>query len=251
VGFLDFDGVIAMAHRGYATAGDENSMAAFQRAIDLGYRYLETDVRVTADGVALAFHDAHLDRLTDGRGPVAAQPYAALRRLRIGGEPIALLADVLGTWPDARVNIDVKSHAAIASTVDVITRTRSVERVCVGSFADHRLARLRRALGPRVCTSLGPAEAVALRLRSRAPAVRTGRPFSNRCAQLPARLGSVGVIDERLVRTAHRAGLPVHAWTVNDPAEMHRLLDLGVDGIITDRCAALREVLVERGQWRS
>ncbi len=237
-----------MAHRGYSPDGGENSLAAFQRAVDLGYRYLETDVRVTADGVALAFHDAALDRVTDRRGTVGRLPWSQVREARIGGiEPIPLLADVLATWPDARVNIDVKSDTGVGPAIDAIRRTGSLDRVCVGAFSDRRIARLRHRLGPGVCTAIGPADAIRLRLVS-----RFGRSLgvpAGRCAQLPARLAGRPVIDQKLISTAHRAGLAVHAWTVNEAAEMTRLLDLGVDGIITDRCDILKDVLSRRGQW--
>jgi glycerophosphoryl diester phosphodiesterase len=248
VPFLDAPLPLAFAHRGFAPDGAENSMAAFQNAVDLGYRYLETDVRTTADGVALAFHDSTLDRVTDGRGKVAELPWAAVRHARIAGaEPIPRLADVLAAWPDARVNIDVKAEGSVGPTIEAIRRAGAVERVCVGAFSGARIAALRRVLGPRLCTSLGPREALALRLaatRRRGP-----RPGPARCVQVPARLGRLVLVDRAYVRTAHRAGLQVHVWTVNLRTEMERLLDLGVDGVMTDRADLLREVLVERGQW--
>jgi glycerophosphoryl diester phosphodiesterase len=244
--FLDGELPLAFAHRGYAPDGDENSMAAFARAVDLGYRYLETDVRVTADGVALAFHDVQLDRVTDRVGRIAALPWSQVRHARIAGrEPIPLLADVLSAWPDTRVNLDVKSERGIAPTAEAIRRTGTIDRVCVGAFAQRRIAGVLGDLGPRLCTSLGPAAAVGLKLRGRAP-VRT---HGARCAQVPARLGSRPFVDARLVAAAHRLGLQVHAWTVNDRAEMVRLLGLGVDGIMTDDAPLLRAVLRERGQW--
>jgi glycerophosphoryl diester phosphodiesterase len=243
--FLDCTGPIAMAHRGFAAGGDENSMAAFARAVELGYRYLETDVRVTGDGVALAFHDARLDRVTDRRGRVDAQPWSVVQRARIAGrEPIPRLDEVLDTWPDVRVNVDVKSDRGIGPAVDAIRRTRSVDRVCVAAFSTTRIAALRAALGPRLCTSLGPREALNLRWRP----VRAGQ-FAGRCAQVPARIGPRRLIDARYLAAAHRAGAVVHAWTVNSRTEMVRLVDLGVDGIITDRADVLREVLGASGLW--
>jgi glycerophosphoryl diester phosphodiesterase len=213
-GFLDAPPPVAFAHRGYARDGDENSMAAFQRAVDLGYRYLETDVRTTRDGVALAFHDLRLDRVTDGHGLVAAQPWSAVRTARIAGrEPIPLLLEVLDAWPQVRINLDVKSNAGIGPTVAAVATAGAWDRVCLTAFSDRRVAQARR------------------------------------CVQVPPRLGRLGLVDERFVSTAHAAGLPVHVWTVNERAEMERLLDLGVDGLMTDEAPLLREVLRERGQW--
>ena len=241
--FLDAPPPIAFAHRGFAPDGAENSMAAFQRAVDLGYRYLETDVRVTADGVPLAFHDSRLDRVTDRRGRLIDLPWSAVRQARIGGsEPIPTLAELLDAWPHTRVNIDVKSEAGVGPTIEAIRRTGTIDRVCVAAFAEPRIAAVRRVLGPRLCTALGPGGAIGLRW-GRAPR------SSARCVQAPARIGRREFVDRRYLAAAHAAGLQVHVWTVNDRAEMVRLLDLGVDGLITDAADVLRDVLVERGQW--
>jgi glycerophosphoryl diester phosphodiesterase len=246
--FLDAPTPHAFAHRGFAPDGAENSMAAFERAVALGYRYLETDVRVTADGVALAFHDARLGRVTDRAGRIADLPWSEVRRARIAGrEPIPLLADLLAAWPDVRINIDVKAENTIGPTVAAIRQTGSMHRVCVGAFSTHRIDAVRRALGPDVCTSLGPRAAMRLLLPGAARPRR--RPWGASCAQVPARVGRRIFVDERYLAAAHAHGLLVHAWTVNDEAEMVRLLDLGVDGIMTDRADLLRDVLVARGQW--
>ena len=221
-------------------------MAAFQAAVDLGFRYLETDVRVTADGVALAFHDATLDRVTDSRGRIDRLPWSRVRDALIDGrEPIPLLADVLGTWPDVCVNLDVKAESGVAATVDVLRGTHAVPRVCVGSFSARRVRAVRRAVGPELVTGLAPHEALGLRL-ARGP-VAAG--LRGRCAQVPPRVGLLPLVDAGYLAAARRCGVRVHVWTVNDRAEMDRLLDLGVDGIMTDRADLLRDVLRRRGQW--
>lgn len=227
-------------------------MAAFAAAVTLGYRYLETDVHATADGVALAFHDDRLDRVTDGRGVVAGLPWSTVRGARVGGrEPIVRLGDLLEAWPDARLNLDPKHDAAVPPLVDAIRRHGALDRVCVGSFSMRRLARIRAALGPGLCTSLGPPEVLAIRFAAwRVPgaawlAIRGG----GACLQVPVRDRGLLIVDRATVTTAHRLGLPVHVWTVDDAAEMDRLLDLGVDGIMSDRPLVLREVLVRRGAW--
>jgi len=245
--FLDHPGPIPFAHRGGAGDWPENTMPAFEAAVSLGYRYLETDVHLTADGVLCAFHDDRLDRVTDRTGVIAELPWSEVRLAKVGGtEPIPLLEDLLGTWPQARINIDPKHDSAVDALAAVLTRTDSVERVCIGAFSDRRLARLRALLGPRLCTSLGPKAIARLRAASLTP-LRSGVPGA--CVQVPPSFRGAPIVDARFVRAAHRLGLPVHVWTIDTEDEMRRLLDLGVDGIMTDRPAILKGVLVERGEW--
>ena len=233
--FLEHDGPIAFAHRGGAADGLENSMAAFGHAIQLGYRYLETDVHATADGVLLAFHDSTLDRVTDRRGRVARLPWSEVSRARIGGvEPIPLLEDLLGTWPDIRLNVDVKEASAIAPLALSLQRTGAADRVCVASFSHRRLQAVRAALGPRLCTSLSIRGVVRLRAAAMHPAVHRLAPRDVPCAQVPDRAGLLRVVTPGLVRLAHARGQRVHVWTIDDATEMARLLDLGVDGLMTD-----------------
>ena len=255
--FLDHPGVIAFAHRGGAYGGLENSMPAFQHALDLGYRYLETDVNATADGVPLAFHDRTLDRVTDRTGRIARLPYAQVATARIRGtEPIPLLEDVLGTWPWVRVNIDVKDEPAIGPLVTALHRTRAWHRVCITSFSTRRLAQVRARIrlftSVDVCTSLGPRGVMALRAKSYGgPLAKLVRLASTgvACAQVPYAVGRTPFVTSAFIDRAHELGLHVHAWTVNDRADMTRLLDLGVDGIMSDHIETLREVLRARGQW--
>lgn len=248
--YFDAGGVAALAHRGFWPGGLENSLAAFQAAVDLGFRYLETDAHGTADGVAVALHDASLDRTTDGTGRVAALPWSVVRRARIGGiEPVPRIEDVLGSWPEVRVNVDIKERSAVESVATAIERTRAHDRVCVASFSAARRDATVALLSRPVATSAASAEAVALLAAGtsgRWPA-RARHPFD--AYQVPWRLRGRQILTARHVRAAHRLGRPVHVWTVNSAADMRTLLDLGVDGIITDRADVLRDVLVERGLW--
>jgi glycerophosphoryl diester phosphodiesterase len=247
--YLDSPTPLAFAHRGGAGDGDENTAEAFARAVALGYRYLETDVHATADGVPVVFHDAALDRLTGTAGRVADLRWADLATLRVGGAgAVPRLDDMLAAWPDVRFNIDVKADAAAAPTVDVVHAGIATDRVLLASFSDKRLARLRALAGPRVATSLARGEVARLRLSS-----WTGTPLrlpaSAVAAQVPPRHGRLPVVDRRFLARAHGLGLQVHVWTIDDPAEMGRLLDLGVDGIMTDRPEVLRAVYESRGAW--
>jgi glycerophosphoryl diester phosphodiesterase len=247
--FLDWPAPIAFAHRGGASEAPENTMPAFAHAVALGYRYLETDVHATTDGVLVAFHDDRLDRVTDRVGRIAELPWSEVAKARVDGrEPIPLLEDLLGTWPDVRVNIDPKHDAAVEPLADVLRRTAAVDRVCVGAFSDRRIARARTLVGPALCTSAGPRQVAVLAALARRARLRA-RGLTAPCAQVPPRAGRVPLVTPRFVEAAHRRGIQVHVWTVDDPAQMRRLLDLGVDGIMTDRPQVLQEVLRSRGEW--
>ncbi|WP_405620268.1 glycerophosphodiester phosphodiesterase [Streptomyces sp. NBC_01511] len=246
--YLDHPSPIPFAHRGGAADGIENTAAAFRRAAGLGFRYFETDVHTTADGRLVAFHDATLDRVTDLRGRIRELPWSEVSRARVGGrEPLALFEDLVEEFPDARWNVDMKAEPALRPLIELIRRTDSWDRVCVGSFSEARVARARRLAGPRLATSYGVRGVLGLRLRSYGvPApVREGAV----CAQVPPDRSGVRVVDERFLRTAHARGLKVHVWTVNEADRMRALLDLGVDGIMTDQLDTLRAVFTERGIW--
>ena len=248
--FLDHPGPIAFAHRGGGLEAPENSMAAFARAVDLGFRYVETDVQVTRDGQLIVFHDSVLDRLTDGAGQVEELPWSAVAQARVGGrEAIPLLDQLLETWPDLRLNIDPKSDAAAVALATALRRHAALDRVCIGSFSGTRLGRLRRVLGPDLCSSAGPWDVACV--WAAGLGLLLPRPPGPNCLQVPVLHRGLRVVTAGLLRAAHARGLPVHVWTINDAAEMSRLLDMGVDGLITDRPAVLRDLLIQRGQWRT
>jgi glycerophosphoryl diester phosphodiesterase len=256
--YLDAPVPLALAHRGGAAYGPnrgrENTLAAFRAAVDMGYRDLETDVHATRDGRLVAFHDTILDRVSDRRGAIAALTYKAVSEARVAGsEPIPLLAELFEEFPDVRVNIDIKADGALAPTIGEIVRHRATERVCVASFSERRLRAARAALGPRVATAAGQVGTALLRftpslvsrlLHTPAPVLQI--PAEHRVAGR-----TVTLVTPGLVRRAHRLGKQVHVWfhpwSREDAAEMHRLLDLGVDGIVTDHIHVLRDVLAERG----
>lgn len=241
--FLDWPGPIAFAHRGGASEAPENTRPAFERAVELGYHYLETDVQVTADGVAVAFHDDDLTRTCARPGRISELPWSEVAAARVDGrEPIPRLDELLAAWPDVRWNIDCKTDRGVDPLADLLQRQHLLDRVCLSAFSDLRLLRLRRRLGHGLCSGAGPAELTAIRyLGWTLPG-----PLA---AQVPVRRGRVTVVDERFVARAHRRGIAVHVWTIDDPAEMARLLDLGVDGIMTDRPGVLRDVLTGRDEW--
>lgn len=250
--YLDTSLPIPFAHRGGAAEGDENSMAAFERAVAAGYRYLETDVHATSDGVAVVFHDDTLDRMLGHPGRIEDMAWSAVRTLRVGGEAvIPSLADLLDTWPECRLNVDMKADSAVDPTIEAIWKVNARDRVLLASFSDRRIRWARRICGPRQATSMGQREVAGLRLGSLYGRGLAGFVPGVAAVQVPVRYGGIRVVDRRFVRHAHRLGLQVHVWTIDEPALMHELLDLGVDGIMTDRIEVLRDVLIARGHWPS
>lgn len=242
----------ALAHRGGQLHGDasrENSLAAFERAAVLGYRYLETDVHATADGVLVAFHDTHLDRVTDATGALAALPHSEVARARIAGlDAIPTLDELLESFPAARFNIDLKADSAIEPLARSLDRHAAHDRVCVGSFSRRRIQAFRRLGRRRVATSVSP---LGVALYGYGTAVRRLVRSPGVAVQIPMRIGRdrVRLLGPGLIRAAHAAGRVVHVWTVNDEPTMQELIDAGVDGIVTDATELLKQVLVTRGLW--
>ncbi len=168
VPFLDHPRPIAFAHRGGAAHAPENSWTAFEHAVKLGYAYLETDARATSDGKLVAFHDRTLDRVTDASGPINALPYREVAALRASGtEPIPLIEDLLGAWPDVRFNIDLKDAPGISLLPDVLRRTGAWDRVCVTSFSGNRLRTARGLLDRPVCMATSPTAIAGVALQRR------------------------------------------------------------------------------------
>jgi glycerophosphoryl diester phosphodiesterase len=250
--YLDSAVPLAIAHRGFSRQGLENSLQAFSAAVDLGFRYVETDVHTTADGVAVVFHDATLERVSTGTGAIAALPYTDVAKARIGGtEPIPTLVELVSALPDTSFNLDVKDAASIAPVAAVIEEYGLHERVCVASFSDRRRRAVLKRLSRRTTSSAGMASTAAFVLLG--PVLP--RPLLRRllsdvdCFQVPLRFRFLPVLTPRFLARAHGVGIKVHVWTVNDPALMRRLLDLGVDGVMTDRADLLADVMRDRGHW--
>ena len=247
--FLDHGGPLPMAHQGGGDEETENSTAAFANAASLGYRYLDIDLQATSDGVLVAHHDDTLERLTGLTGSVADRTWAELAEARLpNGEPLARFDDLLEAHPEAFWNIEVKSPEATEPVASLIRRRAMDQRVCLNAFSDLRMWKIRRAtarLDPAYSTPIG--STLWLKLTSYLPflPVRTSADMT----QAPVEDRNIPVLDARYVRRAHDVGLAVIVWTIDEPDEMRRLLDIGVDGILTDAPTALRSVLQERGQW--
>ena len=262
--YLSLEHPVRLAHRGSRILWPENTEFAFGGAVDMGYRYIETDVRITADGVVVVFHDATLDRLTNGRGRVDQWRWEDLRHLdaawsfrpeqgyplRATGIGIPRLDEVLANWPDTHFNIDLKQNGLEWPVAEVITLGGRRRSVLVGAFSDRRVARFRRITRDEVATAAGPRAALAMWGKAHT------RPGSGQAKRRAKRSHFAAFqvpydrrpfrIDGRFVEAIHSARAQIHVWTVNDPVAMNRLLDVGVDGIVTDRPDLLDKVLLTR-----
>jgi glycerophosphoryl diester phosphodiesterase len=225
-----------LAHRGLALDAPENSLLAFARAAEAGAGYVETDVHVSFDGVAVIAHDPTLKRVAGRDVPVGKLTMAELRRVDLGhGQGFCSLEEALDGFGELRFNVDVKAERAVPATVAAVRRTTAAGRVLLTSFSDARRRRLGE-LVPQAVTSAGREGVVRALRASYSTASAFRRALRGATAlQVPEGLGGVRIVTPRFVARAHEAGAEVHVWTVNDPARMTRLLDLGVDGLVTDR----------------
>ncbi len=232
-------------------------MLAFRKSAELGYRYFETDLHLSADGVLMVFHDDTLDRTTDGSGPVGEYTASELKAFdaafRFGsdrgwpyrgqGVTIPTLEEVFAELPDASFTLELKQPGLEAPLVEFIEKRNLWDRVMVGGYEDAWLKEVRRLARGRVATSSPRHETLLFWLFSR---VGIGFPIKADALQVPVIHNNLTVVDRRFVTAAHRAGKQVHVWTVDEPSEMHRLLDLGVDGLMSDTPDVLLEVLAKR-----
>jgi len=257
--FLEGEHPIAFAHRGGAKLWPENTLTAFRGALELGIRYIETDVHRTRDGQLVCFHDRALERTTDGHGPVALHTLAELRRLDAGGRftrdgrtfphrgagvGIPTLEEALALDPGLRFNVEIKPEGpeVVELLWAFVERHRLQDRVLVGAAKDRQGLAFRRLARGAVPTSPGARGILRFWLGARTGLHRLLR-FDVDALQVPTKHHGLTVVDAAFVRAAHKHGLHVHVWTVDDPGEMRRLLQLGVDGLMSDRPDLLLDVL--------
>lgn len=254
--YLTGEGPVLLAHRGGSTEVVENSRSALEHTRRLGVTYLETDAHATRDGVVILHHDPGLGRLTGRAAEIADLTWAEVAAIADhSGHPPVRLDEAVEEFPELRFNVDAKSDSVVEPLVRLARR--HVERIGLASFSDTRLARI-RSLAPEVATSTGQRETAALAGLSRLPrgagarlaAARLPAATTATSLQVPVRHRGIPVVTPRLLDLVHSLGLEVHVWTVDDPASMVRLLDLGVDGIVTDVPSTALRVLEARGPWR-
>ncbi|GAB3126247.1 glycerophosphodiester phosphodiesterase [Glaciibacter psychrotolerans] len=233
------------AHRGLALEAPENTLLAFANALSTGVGYLETDVHVSQDGVAVLSHDPDLQRLAGRAVRVNQMTMSELRRITLGaGQSFCSLADALSAFPHARFNLDIKVAGAAVPAARAILDARATDRVLIGSFSESNRVSAVELL-PGVATSASTAILQRVLAASSLGTARQLRRILSdvQAVQVPEQVKFLRIVTPRFVRVMHAAGVEVHVWTVNDPHAMTRLLNLGVDGIMTDRCDIARAVI--------
>jgi glycerophosphoryl diester phosphodiesterase len=266
--FFDLPTPIVIGHRGSSGEAPENTLPAFARALEQGAEVLETDVHATRDGVVVVYHDDAVDRTTDGCGAIAELDFAALRRLDAGfafspdggrsfpwrgrSLRVATLAEAFAACPGARFNIEIKcdSAALVDGTLSAVREAGCAARTLLTAGDDGAMARLRRRLAETgLATAVGASSGDVVRF-VKAAAGGEAPPPEPMALQIPTEFAGRPLVTRALVEFAHAHDVQVHVWTVNDPAEMHALLDLGVDGLVSDYPARVHAVLRERGVRR-
>tara|TARA_B100000214_G_scaffold289641_1_gene219312 strand:- start:790 stop:1530 length:741 start_codon:yes stop_codon:yes gene_type:complete len=238
--YLDVPGVAISAHRGGSIEAPENTIESFEYSIELGSSYIETDVQLSSNGIPYIFHDDDLKRLF-GKNIIFNSLHSdEIDELILFDKyKIPTLESTLQKFPDTLFQIDVKTDEVVLPTMEVIKKTNSTDKVCIASFSSKRLKQVHK-LYPEICLSMGPFEVMKLLLASFG-LYRNKVPGN--CLQIPIYQYGIKLVTKRFINYIHSIGLKIHVWTINDEDTMQKLIDLGVDGIITDRPKALKDLL--------
>jgi glycerophosphoryl diester phosphodiesterase len=231
-------------HRGGDEEKTENTLEAFQYSSDLGFVFMETDVQTTSDGKVVIFHDSDLKRVAGLNKKVSELTFKEIKKLDlIQGGRIPSLEETLSSFPSLRFNIDIKVDSAIEETIKVLKNHDALDRVCLAAFSTSRLNRIRKLTDSNLCSSMGQAEIVRLLLSSFGLNLKTSPGL---CAQVPVAQFGIPIVTKRFIKKVHDLDKLVHVWTIDETKEMYRLIDLGVDGLMTDKPTVLKKALVTR-----
>ena len=259
-------------HRGGDEEKTENTLEAFQYSSNLGFVFMETDVQSTSDGRVVIFHDADLKRIAGIDKKIKDLTFDEVTNIDlINGGKIPSLEETLFSFPNLRFNIDIKTNSAVEESIKIIKSQEALTRVCLASFSNKRIRRIRKLAGSQSCTSMSQLEVVNaifhvlaenlgsginLRRKMRGDEtyfkskwMRTTIPFNGipDCAQVPVGQWGIPIVTQSFIRIMNLLGKFVHVWTIDEPEEMNRLIDLGVDGLMTDKPSILKSTLIDRG----
>tara|TARA_Y100001960_G_scaffold290489_1_gene331158 strand:- start:675 stop:1427 length:753 start_codon:yes stop_codon:yes gene_type:complete len=244
--YLDNYKFTPFSHRGGSIENDENTLEAFEKSINLGYQYIETDVRHTKDNKLVIFHDADLKRICNLDVSISSLSFKELQEYKIFNKhKIPLLSEALNTWSNVYFNIEPKSEESAYLLLDELKKQKDLNRFCVGSFKSANLSIMRVGLKHKICTSMSQDEVINFFINRLFPFFNNNAP----CIQIPMYFYGVQIVTKNLVDHVHNLGKKIHVWTINDESEMKTLIDYEVDGIMTDRPKKLKELLLERLLW--
>jgi len=239
--------IIPIAHRGASLLAGENSFEAFKKANDLGYKLLETDVHGSKDGTAYIFHDESLQRLTGDNKKIYNLRDRDIDSIKINNSTIIpRLSDIFEELPSNFFNLDAKTWQAVAPMAQTIKQTQFQSKVCIGSFNNSRINKILKELGPETCHSMGTSSVLKFYFSAYSG---FKLDFSAQCIQLPIAQFGISLMTQNIIRHAKRLNIKIHFWTVNDAPTIKKLIDLNVNGIMTDDCVLLRKIMLEHGKW--
>ena len=238
--YLKTPGVAISAHRGGSMEAPENTLESFKYSLELGCAYIETDVQLSSDGIPYIFHDDDLSRLLGKDVAFNSLHSSEIQNLKLFESfDIPTLETALTTFPDALFQIDLKTDEVAIPAMKIIETLEAFDRVCIASFSSKRLA-LINEMYPHVCLSMGPKEILKLLLASYG---LYKKKVPGNCLQVPIYQYGIKLVTKRFIQYVQNIGLKIHVWTINDKNQMQQLINLGVDGIITDRPKALKDLL--------
>ena len=231
-------------HRGGAEEATENTLEAFQHSADMGFIFMETDIQGTKDGEVVIFHDHDLSRMANINKKIEELTYKEVKQIElVGGGRISSLNELLSSFPNLRFNIDFKTANTIDKGVEIIKQHKAISRVCLASFSSSRLKKIRKLAGPDSCSSMDQLEVVYQLLKSiNLPSPRV----YGFCAQVPTSQWGIPIVTKRFIDYAHKKNKFVHVWTIDTESEIEKLIELGVDGVMTDRPSVLQKVMKKK-----
>ena len=239
--------IVPIAHRGASLLASENSFESFRKAFDLGYRVIETDIHSSKDGTAYIFHDITLERLTGENLKISDLKDVDIDSLKINNSSIIpRLSNVFEEFPEGLFNLDAKTWKSTMPIVDTIQNMGCRSRVCIGSFNDRRVNAIIKELGLETCHSMGTSNVIKFYLGAQ---LGIEQHFTSQCIQLPIKMFGISLTTRKVLSYARKLGIKIHFWTINNPVIMQQLLELNVDGIMTDDCVLLKEIMKEQNKW--
>ena len=248
--FLEFirsTKIVPIAHRGASLLASENSFESFRKAFDLGYRVIETDIHSSKDGTAYIFHDITLERLTGENLKISDLKDVDIDSLKINNSSIIpRLSNVFEEFPEGLFNLDAKTWKSTMPIVETIKNMGCRSRVCIGSFNDRRINAIIKELGLETCHSMGTSNVIKFYLGAQ---LGIEQQFTSQCIQLPIKMFGISLTTRKVLSYARKLGIKIHFWTINNPVIMQQLLELNVDGIMTDDCVLLKEIMKEQNKW--